>query len=550
MPSDSPAAAHQLVQEIPSRLAWYRRLNFRLTAAIAFVTLTGFGLFTALAISIYRQSLIEEVIRGAAMFSETIKSSTHEQMLKGEKGGVYNVMALIARQEGIDKVRIFNKEGCVTYSATPGERGMFVDKKAESCYACHAAGKPIVHLTVPSRTRIYAHPEGHRILGMVTPIYNEPSCSTGDCHAHPDSQRVLGVVDIGLSLATVDDAVSQLTHSIIAISSFVLLCVVAIVIFVSRRFVLKPVKEITNATERMGTGDLEARVVVHSRDELGFLAVTVNSMAASLFRSRQERLELLAGLERQVEERTADLRKAQAQLVQTEKLASLGKLSASIAHEINNPLAGILTFAKVLVRTLEEGEVDEQGRGVCIKNLKLIQRETERCTAIVRNLLDFARQRPLDLKEVDIHGPLEEALSLARNKINLQGIEVVKSYAPLELSTVNADFGQLRQSFLNIILNACDVMPKGGKLTFTTRLKRPENVVEVEIADTGSGIPPDVLPKIFDPFFTTKEKGTGLGLSVVYGIIEKHGGSMKAESEPGNGTRMLTRLPWSKAGKA
>ncbi|MCC6129795.1 MAG: HAMP domain-containing protein [Acidobacteria bacterium] len=522
-------------------LAWHHRLSLRLSVAIVATSLLGITVFTTLTVRLYREQLVEEAIRGAALFSDAIKSSTHDEMLKGTKAGAYRVMSLIGKQEKIEKVRMFNKEGTVTYSTNPAEKGTAVNKKAESCYACHAAGQPIVRLAIPSRARIYRAQDGHRVLGMVTPIYNEPGCSEADCHAHPASMRVLGVVDVSISLAEADASVRNLTANILGISFLAVLLVGTCVRMATRSFVLKPVAAMMEATARMGSGDLKARAVVHSKDELGLLANSVNDMAASLYAIRKEKLKILEGLERQVEERTAELRKAQAQLVQTEKLASLGKLAASIAHEINNPLAGILTFSKTLIRTLDEGPLSEKVQATCSKHIKLIQRETERCTAIVRNLLDFARQRPLDLKDLDVHGPLEEALSLCTNKISLQGIELRKNLGPP--FSVNADFGQLRQAFLNVLLNACDVMPKGGVLEISSRPTK--SGIEIVIADSGPGIPPEILSKIFDPFFTTKEKGTGLGLSVVYGVMEKHGGTMRAESEPGKGTRMIFALPRS-----
>jgi two-component system NtrC family sensor kinase len=271
-------------------------------------------------------------------------------------------------------------------------------------------------------------------------------------------------------------------------------------------------------------------------------------MNASLARTRRDLEHLTNDLERQVEDRTAALRSAQEVVARSEKLASLGQLSASIAHEINNPLAGILTFARLMTRMLETGPPDDATRAACLKNLSLIQRESERCTVIVRNLLDFARVRPLELKVFDPRRALEEALSLAAHKMQIQGITVVKNLEGT--GAVNADFGQLRQAFMNILLNACDAMPSGGTLTLTSRFFSGSREVDIGVADTGSGIPPEHLSRIFDPFFTTKEKGTGLGLSVAYGIVEKHGGSMRVASRAGQGTTMTIRLPLAGEGGA
>ena len=525
----------------PDSIPWWRRLSLKLTVAIGvliFGTILG---MTLLGLRAQEQFLVSEAVRGAVLFSDTIRSSTHDQMLRGQKAEAYKVMASIGALERIEKVRLFNKEGRITYSTEEGEAGTFVDKKAESCYACHAAGKPIVRLPTANRARIYRSKQGHRILGMVTPIYNEASCSSGACHAHPTEQSVLGVVDIGISLAEIDGGIARLALRTAVVSAAAAVLLGLLAAYALRRFVLRPVREMVAATSSIGKGHLKEKVPVHSRDELGFLAKSINDMSVSLAESRQARLELLETLERQVEERTAALKSAQSQLVQTEKLASLGKLSASIAHEINNPLAGILTFAKLLIRSLETDALDESVRAFCVKNLKLIQRESERCTVIVRNLLDFARERPLKLEQVEAHAALEEALSLAAHKISIQGVELKKDLSPP--AVVLADFGQIRQSFVNIILNACDAMPKGGILTLASRVFPEERKVEFAISDTGTGIAPEHLSKIFDPFFTTKEMGTGLGLSVVYGIIEKHGGTMTAESEVGRGTTMRIRLP-------
>jgi two-component system, NtrC family, sensor kinase len=528
-----------------ARIKWWNRLSLKLTLSIAGISLATLAIFVGLELRSHREHLIAEVVRGAALFSDTIRSSTYQHMLEDNRADAYQTMETIGRQEGIDKVRIFNKEGRVTFSTEKREIGTLVDKLAESCYACHAADQPIVRLAVPSRSRIYHAPDGHRTLGMVTPIYNEPSCSTAACHAHPESQSVLGVVDIGMSLGTVDSDLARLQRRTAFVSGFAVLVLAAVVSVFARRFVIKPVVRLVDGTQRIAMGDLSERIEVKREDELGVLASSFNEMAESLARSRAERLQLLESLERQVEERTAALRQAQSQLVQSEKMVSLGKLSASIAHEINNPLSGILTYAKLLVRIMEEDGLDERTRQMAIKNLKVVQRETERCSAIVRNLLDFARQRPLALKSVDVSAAVEEALSLLGNQVALQEVKLEKRLA--SLPPVLADFGQLRQAFVNIVMNACEAIGKGGVLTVSSRCSDNGKTVQVDFSDTGAGIAPELIPRILEPFFTTKEKGTGLGLSVVYGIVERHGGKLDIGSEVGKGTTVTVRLPIAEA---
>jgi two-component system NtrC family sensor kinase len=461
-------------------------------------------------------------------------------------------MEEIGRQDGIEKVRIFNKDGVVLFSTEHAEIGTAVDKKAESCTTCHAAGQPIVRLNLASRARTYA-PNGHRVLGMVTPIYNEKACME-TCHTesgapvHPATQSVLGVVDVVISLEAIDHKLAAIRTSAILLASLGILLLAAGVSLFARWLVVRPVAALVVGTQQITRGDLEHELRTPHGDELGMLASSFNDMTRSLKRAREELRALADSLEHQVEERTAELTAAQAQLVQSEKLSSLGKLAASIAHEINNPLSGILVYAKLLIRLQEEGDASEKARASALKNLRLVQRETERCSAIVRNLLDFARQRPLALKQIDVIGAVGEALSLVEHQMSMQGVTLEKHlHGP---AMIEADFGQLRQAFLNIALNASDAMAKGGKLTVSSRFVQGARAIEIIFEDTGVGIPPDHLSKILDPFFTTKEKGTGLGLSVVYGIVERHKGKLDIQSRVGKGTRVTIRLPIVEAGSA
>jgi two-component system NtrC family sensor kinase len=520
-------------------LRWWNRLGARLTAAIVVVTLATMALLAALVLRTQRTHLEREVTESAALLSAAINRAIHLRMLADQREEAYLVMDNIGREEQIDRVRIFNKDGRITFSTERAETGRFVDKQAESCYACHAADRPIVRLNLPSRSRIYQH-DGHRELGMVTPIYNETSCAEAACHAHPAEKRVLGVIDIGVSLARLDRDMATMQRATVGISALALLALAATVIVYTRYAVVRPVLRLVRATRRVASGDLRQRVPVESRSELGQLELSFNDMAESLARARAERLQLLASLEQQVEERTAELRAAQDRLVQSEKLSSLGRLAASVAHEINNPLAGILTYAKLLIRTLEDPAADDRARAAAVKQLRLVQRETERCTAIVRNMLDFARERPLTLTDIGVNAVIDEALMLVANQAKLQDIRLEKSLGDLPL--VHADSGQLRQALINIIINACDAMVGGGRLTVVTRVDA-RGMVEVRVSDTGCGIPPEHLAKVLDPFFTTKEKGTGLGLSVVYGIVERHGGKVEIQSEVGKGTTVIIRLP-------
>ena len=501
--------------------------------------LAAIATFAGVEMALARQRL-SGVTASTALLSETIAASVRQAMLRDERAEAYSIIDNIGRHSEISHIRIFNKEGRITFSTVPGERGKLVDKRAEGCRACHEENES---LTVPVdalRARIYEGRTG-RILSTITPFRTSPDCTTSACHVHPREKAVLGVLDVGISLAPVDSDLGAFRRVSLIVTAILALILGAFFWYVVNHRVVRPVEALVQATRWVAKDELDTEIRIDAKGELGLLAASFNEMIRSLRRVEGELHLLTAQLEEKVEERTGELRAAQDTLVRTEKLSSLGKLSASIAHEINNPLAGILTFAKLMIRTIEHGPVGDVERRTLVKQLALVQRETERCTAIVRNLLDFARERPLQLKDVDVNQVVEEVFSLVTNQTAILGVEVQKDLAKVPM--VEADFGQLRQAFINIVINAIEAMGKGGHLRVATRPLPEEAAVEIGFQDDGPGVPPELMQKIFDPFFTTKEKGTGLGLSVVYGIVERHGGRVSVESGAGKGTRFTILLP-------
>jgi two-component system NtrC family sensor kinase len=536
----------ELLRSVPNApldasIPWIDRLSTKLLGIVVVMTIAA-GVVFAVVESRLNAQLTQQMSNGAALFSEAIRSATRTAMMEDRRSDAYDTMLAIGQQNGVQRVRMMNKEGRITFSTDDAETGRLVDKHGESCYACHAADQPLSRVPTPARARIFPS-NGERVMGFVTPIYNERSCSTAACHHHTPGQQVLGVLDVSLSLDEVDRQIITFRRGSIVMTAIGVLFLTGCLWFFARREVVQPVAALVQATRAVAGDRLEFEIPVRGRSELSLLAASFNDMMRSLRRTEGELRALSHDLERQVDDRTADLKRAQAQLVQSEKLSSLGRLSASIAHEINNPLAGILTFAKLIIRTLEQGSPDDSQRKVLIKNLHLVQRESERCSAIVRNLLDFARDRPLARRDVDLVMVVEEALQLISHQIQIQGVTLVKHVEPVPL--VLADFGQLRQAFVNIALNACEAMGKGGTLTVRVHLADVDTV-ELVVADDGPGITQENLDRIFDPFFSTKEKGTGLGLSVVYGIVQRHDGHIHVQSEVGRGTTFFIRLPVKK----
>jgi two-component system NtrC family sensor kinase len=289
------------------------------------------------------------------------------------------------------------------------------------------------------------------------------------------------------------------------------------------------------AAKKVADGDYSQRVEVTSHDEIGYLAECFNKMIQELGLATQELKDWAAKLETKVEERTGQLRSMQGHLIQTEKLAAIGKLAAGVAHEINNPLTGILTNSSLLLSDLPAGDPRRE-------DLQIIVDETLRCRKIVKGLLDFARQTKPLKQAVDLNGVVEDVLNLVRNQASFRNI-TIETELDRKLPPVMADRDQMRQVVLNTVLNAAEAMPNGGEIQVASRVDCPTNSVELSIRDTGPGIPDEIKGKLFEPFFTTKKSGTGLGLAIAYGIMERHKGTITVDSAPGRGTTIIVRVP-------
>ena len=255
-------------------------------------------------------------------------------------------------------------------------------------------------------------------------------------------------------------------------------------------------------------------------------------------------------------EKTDELSRAQRQVVHMEKMASLGKLAATVAHELNNPLAGILNYAKLIDRTLKEGGDDPEEQREVGRFLSVIEKESTRCGAIVKNLLLFARRSGAELALHPVNPIVERAVMLIRHHLEMSGIQLETRLAAGDVRLV-CDADQVQQALVALLVNAVEAMSGGGTLTVEAAAVEGEGgeagggAVALTVADTGVGIPPDALPHIFEPFFSTKDgtSGAGLGLAVVYGIVHRHGGTIDVDSAPGRGTRFRMVLPGGASGR-
>lgn len=520
-------------------------LSMRLFGLTAVVTLAAMSLLAWAVVRLHTANLEHETVQGALRLSDTLRRSARHSMLEDRKNDVYEMMQYVGAQPGIERLRIFNSEGLIVFSSNPKERGNTVDQEAEACNHCHKEGEPVSVPDERELTRIFRAGDGDRRLGLITPIYNGTACSGVDCHAGPDEQQVLGVIDLQMSLAGIDHTLQKQNSRFLYHICLLMLIIASTCGLFVWAFVHLPVKSLIRGTEYIRAGHLDHRIRLQSRSEMGRLANSFNQMTEDLDQAQSELKEWTHTLEQRVEEKTRSLQDAQDQLLQSEKMASLGTLAAVVAHEINNPLSGVLTYTKLVHKMMgESGPAPERVESIN-KYLKTMESEISRCGDIVGNLLDFSRKSGTATEEADLNDLVERTLFLIAHKMKLQEIRVNKDLSP-EIPRVTCDADQIQQAMLAIFMNAVDAMPGGGELTVATRsragMEESGRWVEIEITDTGVGIPHEVMDRLFDPFFTTKEKkkSVGLGLSVVHGIVKSHHGRIDVQSEPGRTSFVIT----------
>jgi len=532
---------------MPRRLA--QKLILSLTVIVIIIAaISGF-----INVQTEERQLLNAIILGADQLSNSIASATWHAMLANHREDAYQVMQTIALKQGIDRIRIFNRAGRIMFSTSRDDANTTVDKSAETCSMCHAAMQPRLRIDRPSRMRITRGTDDRRNLAVVTPIYNEPACSQAACHAHPAGMKVLGVLDLALNLDSVDREVSALKLRVYLVTAIEVTLISIFIFFFTRRFVGIPIQQLIEGTKAVSAMELDKPIdIIHTSEELDHLARSFNVMRERLQAAMSEINQFTQQLETKVEQRTEQLKAAHQKLLQTDRLASLGQLSASVAHEINNPLSGVLNLSMLMQRILTDDGIPPGRLQDFRKYLSQVINETTRVGRIVSDLLAFSRRSKPQRIEVDLNRIVTTTLSLIAHKLKLMNVEVELDLQP-DLPTAPCDPSQIQQVVLNLLLNGAEATQSRGqgKIAIRTAVRRDIAAVGLWVTDSGEGIAPANLAKIFDPFFTTKPegKGVGLGLAVSYGIIEAHGGDIEVKSKPGEGATFLVTLPLAHAEK-
>src|SRR5450631_77463 len=534
-------------EPIRDDLGWKRlthSVSGKLIGSLLAMMVVIFALLGYLNIRLHRQHLEAATLTSAERVSDVISRSTTYYMLRNDREGLYHAIQTMADEPGMIKVRIFDQEGRISYSTDAAEVSHVLDKSAEACYGCHTQSQPLARLNRPDRFRIYRNGGGQRVLGIITPLENQPGCSNADCHAHPVSQQVLGVLDTNLSLAKADTQLAASSTRMFFYTAGAVLIVAVLSWLFVWRVVGEPIKALKNGTEHLSQGNLGYQIKVQSQDEVGDLAHSFNGMSLQLRAANEEIVNWARTLEERVEQKTKELNRAHDHMLHVEKMASLGKMAAVVAHEVNNPLSGILTYAKLIRKWVGSGQAEHEKRDEAMECLELIASESRRCGDLIKNLLTLSRTAPMNVQSTNLHAVIDRCLMLVRHQLELGGVEVQLKLAK-EVPPVPCDPAQIEQVLLALVINAKDAMPRGGNLWIETRLSNDELEIEIQVRDDGAGIAPDVLSHIFEPFLTTKESGhgVGLGLAISRGIVERHNGRIEVHSELGRGTTFTVTLP-------
>lgn len=524
-----------------------RRLGPKLILSLTVLIVAISGVSGYVNLRTQKKQLVDTMILGADQLSRSITGATWHAMLDDDRKAAYSIMQMIADKQGVDRIRMYNREGRLVYSTDAREKPTIASSSSEVCASCHGKKSVRERPSDDARVRYATSPDGVKTINMVAPIYNEPSCSNASCHAHQASTKVLGVVDVALRLDPVQKQTRAITLQTILWTLFEVGIGAAFVILFSRRFVATPIQQLIAGTKAVSAMELDRPITITRRSqELDELVDSFNRMRERLKLAVAELNEMQQTLEDKVEERTQQLKAAQRKLVQSDRLATLGQLAASVAHEINNPVSGVLNLSMLLERLMASGTYPVGREAEFRKYLSLISTETARVGRIVSDLLAFSRRSKPQRAPADLNKLVRTTMGLADHKLKLISAQIVLDLQE-NLPLVECDASQIQQVILNLVLNGAQAMqPRGGgTLTIRTRLIPQDDSVELCVQDTGEGIAPENLSKIFDPFFTTKAegKGVGLGLAVLYGIVKAHEGEVEVASQRNQGTTFTVTLP-------
>jgi len=479
-----------------------------------------------------------------------VEGALYHSMLENDKSSLQNTLDVINTMPGIDDVNMYDNQDNLVNSSYSADA---IGHMNQNCKDCHSniskmfPGKDKSYriINIDADCKMFQNDKGHRHLLIRSPILNEKSCYTSSCHAHKESDQVLGSLIIKIPLKDLDEAVNRSSAEFFILAIFTTLLFVSFLVFFTRKKIKNPLNALIKASEAVANGDKNTRLEIkpNQLDDMRMVSQAFNDMLDNLQTATNELENWSQQLEYKVRKKTEELGAAQNELIHIERIASLGKLSASVAHEINNPLSGILIYTKLIYKQLSDPEMDASKKESMLKHLKLIENETKRCGDIVKGLLEFSKKDQEDFEQKHLHEILQDTYELMTHPITIASINFLTDFSA-KSDLIFCSPNQIKQACVAIIVNASEAVLENGEIIIKTS-NPDEDTIRLEITDNGLGISPEDIPHIFEPFFTTKQdaSGIGLGLAIVHGIIQSHKGKIEVKSEMGNGTTISILLP-------
>ncbi len=535
----------------------YLRIQSSIYARVVYIIIilsvflfVSFGIIFRSVNEDYMKSIIRQRGTNTALL---VGSALHHSMLENNRDALQNTLDIINRMSGIDEVNLYDSKENLAYSSfAAGTSG----HSNPNCLDCHSSIKSMLPekdnfykiININSECEMNQNDNGDRHLLINSPIMNEKSCYTSSCHAHAQNEKVLGSLVIKIPLKDLDNTVEKSSRDFYFLATFTTLLLLGFLIIFTRKKIKNPLNALINASYAVSKGDRNTRLEINPNqlDDMRMVSIAFNNMLDNLQAANNELQNWSQQLEYKVRKKSEELGEAQNELINIEKIASLGKLSLSVAHEINNPLSGILIYTKLIQKQLLTQDLEPTKKESVLKHLKMIENETKRCGDIVKGLLDFSRKDQNFFEDKHIHEVLQDTADLMSHSFKISKITFLMDFAA-DNDMVYCSPNQIKQACIAVLVNASEAVADNGEIIFKT-FNPDEEHITIEIIDNGNGIAEEDIPHIFEPFFSTKynTRGTGLGLSIVHGIVQSHNGKVAVKSELAKGTNILITLPLKK----
>ncbi|HKL66682.1 MAG TPA: ATP-binding protein [Bacteroidales bacterium] len=524
----------------------------RVVFIIAVSLIILFIAFNVVFRSVYDEFFDNTIKQTGDNVSSIVEGSLYYSMLENDKAMLQRTLDIISTMSGIDEVNMYDANDSLAYTSLSAGMHEGIDP---NCRDCHDMESMFPHNRKVYRIigdtvecGVMRDGEDSRQLLIRKPILNEKSCYTAACHYHSDNDEVLGSLIIKLPLENIDSVMADSSNNFLILATIITGLMVTLLVLFTRKRIKEPLKSIITASEAVSDGDNSIRLDIKPNllDDMRKVSLAFNNMLDNIESATKELQNWSHQLEYKVQKKTEELSEAQNELIHVERIASLGKLSSSVAHEINNPLSGILVYTKLVQKLLNKPEFYHSKKDAILKHLSFMESETKRCGDIVKGLLDFSRKDQENFEIKHLHDVLDSTCDLIKHSAKIADIELTKYFDAKE-DHVFCSTNQMKQACFAIFVNATEAIKEHGEIKVRT-YNPDEDTIRLEITDNGTGIAPQDIPHVFEPFYTTKSgsSGLGLGLSIVHGIIQNHKGKIDIESELGKGTTISIIYPLSR----